>query len=763
MARPALGALLLFCASAQATSLPNCTDIGGGCWRSPNDGWYYRNNDRCSVPLSPGWSLIRVIHFDTERGIDNLTVDGTLYSGEDGPHLVTVRNNLTWRTDNSVARYGWTICLSPAALSCAVPGMWPGGRVCYVGPNRNGYYPTDDPAECQQLCQSETCCKYWVVQSRRGCYLRYDHESSIGQYLPSPWFIAGPKFCSSTAYFTRFPTSSPTGFPTLYPTPFPTTSPTAVPNCEPLGNNCWRTGNTSTGLGVYRDNASCSIPLPGGAPSRITVERFNTEVCCDHLIVDGARYSGTNSPHDVFVHSSLEWTTDSTVGSTGWQICLQPQAETPSSSPTGAPVLLPTAAPTGTPISPPTVMPTVTTIYPSSSPTGLPTGFPTTGFPTTDFPTTGFPTTGFPTTSPTGFPTTGFPTTGFPTTSPTGFPTTGFPTSSFPTTSPTGIPTDTRYPTQTPTEVGVSTEGPVRISTCVAGAGRYTVNGVEQDSPCNSHGDRRHVDHVSDFNGIARVYTCSRNDNHHFVLCTCRGAVCAENEEPANCFVPTSHAAGCVGMLRGAAFSSDGTKVFFACSQKVRVCKVDLSNRNAQPYSDCQLVDRARCPRWAAIRGIAARPRPGRGDLLAVVCTDSPTWKTRACSLDADNMRMQPERECVKGGPEPLCQGLGKPAALAFSPDGRLLAPCGSGYSYARLVGGIVQDAVHTAYNGISDDRLSDDRLSDDRLSDDRLPNDLPNPAPCPRETRAIANSGPGRAVVACGPDGVRHCLIRYD
>eukprot|EP01062_Namystynia_karyoxenos_P053062 TRINITY_DN427_c0_g1_i9.p1 TRINITY_DN427_c0_g1~~TRINITY_DN427_c0_g1_i9.p1 ORF type:complete len:781 (+),score=60.99 TRINITY_DN427_c0_g1_i9:108-2345(+) len=745
MARPALGALLLLCAFALATSLPNCTDVGGGCWRShsgsyrgANPNTYYGNNYQCSVPLPPEGSVISVIYFSTERGKDILTVDGTPYSGEDGPHLVTVRNNLAWQTDNTGVDGGWMICLYSAALSCAVPGVWPMGTKC-----RNGVYPAvRDPAECQRLCQSETCCKYWAVvtwpgYTSRGCSLMYGHESN-GQTYSHPAHVAGPKFCSSTAYFTRFPTSSPTGFPTQYPTwsptafpttPFPTTFPTAAPtgpDCEPLGNNCWRTGNTGTGLGLYRDNVRCNISLPGGAPSRITVERFNTEACCDHLIVDGRRYSGTKGPHDVIVHSSLQWNTDFSVGRSGWQICLQPQTGAPSIPPTASPSGPPTLSPTVRPTVAPTPVPTVITIYPSSSPTGLPTGFPTTGFPTT----------GFPTTSPTGFPTTGFPTTGFPTTSPTGFPTTGFPTSSFPTTSPTGIPTDTRYPTQTPTEVGVSTEGPVRISTCVAGAGRYTVNGVEQDSPCNSHGDRRHVDHVSDFNGIARVYTCSRNDNHHFVLCTCRGAVCAENEEPANCFVPTSHAAGCVGMLRGAAFSSDGTKVFFACSQKVRVCKVDLSNRNAQPYSDCQLVDRARCPRWAAIRGIAARPRPGRGDLLAVVCTDSPTWKTRACSLDADNMRMQPERECVKGGPEPLCQGLGKPAALAFSPDGRLLAPCGSGYSYARLVGGIVQDAVHTAYNGT---------------------------APCPRETRAIANSGPGRAVVACGPDGVRHCLIRYD
>eukprot|EP01062_Namystynia_karyoxenos_P047100 TRINITY_DN3541_c0_g1_i1.p1 TRINITY_DN3541_c0_g1~~TRINITY_DN3541_c0_g1_i1.p1 ORF type:complete len:982 (+),score=96.63 TRINITY_DN3541_c0_g1_i1:68-2947(+) len=142
------------------------------------------------------------------------------------------------------------------------------------------------------------------------------------------------------AEFTAYPTTlHPTAFP-RYPTTFPTDQPTSFPiaaptgqNCKPLGN-CWYLDlvgvyRDGTWSGEYRNNAFCDIPLPGGGPSVITVERFDTERCCDFLIVDGVRYSGRSGPDGVLVNSSLEWTTDHSVGRSGWEICLHPQTASP--------------------------------------------------------------------------------------------------------------------------------------------------------------------------------------------------------------------------------------------------------------------------------------------------------------------------------------------------------------------------------------------------------------------------------------------------
>ena len=58
------------------------------------------------------------------------------------------------------------------------------------------------------------------------------------------------------------------------------------------------------GEGSYDNNEACTIhPIASGT---ISVNSFETEQCCDHLIVGGNQYSGSSAPVGVSVEPSTE-------------------------------------------------------------------------------------------------------------------------------------------------------------------------------------------------------------------------------------------------------------------------------------------------------------------------------------------------------------------------------------------------------------------------------------------------------------------------
>ena len=71
-----------------------------------------------------------------------------------------------------------------------------------------------------------------------------------------------------------------------------------------------------------RPHEFCELTV--AAEGTLRTSWFETESCCDKLVVDGAAYSGPVGPNvtDLSVGSTLLWRTDFTVPSSGWTVCL---------------------------------------------------------------------------------------------------------------------------------------------------------------------------------------------------------------------------------------------------------------------------------------------------------------------------------------------------------------------------------------------------------------------------------------------------------
>ena len=68
---------------------------------SPNFPSDYRDRDDCTIMMDPP-SPIEVEAFSTEADFDKLWVDGTPYSGSDGPVGIVPNGPVQWSSDESV-------------------------------------------------------------------------------------------------------------------------------------------------------------------------------------------------------------------------------------------------------------------------------------------------------------------------------------------------------------------------------------------------------------------------------------------------------------------------------------------------------------------------------------------------------------------------------------------------------------------------------------------------------------------------------------
>jgi hypothetical protein len=127
----------------------------------------------------------------------------------------------------------------------------------------------------------------------------------------------------SAGYGTIAPTPVPS--PTLPPTlpvfeAFEVTSGACtVPVDQPT---CIQSPNYPANYGSF---GYCEITIPGGQNfwegKTLKALDFLTEACCDTLTVNGQGYSGLSFPSGLSPMSTIHWTADETVHSTGWKIC----------------------------------------------------------------------------------------------------------------------------------------------------------------------------------------------------------------------------------------------------------------------------------------------------------------------------------------------------------------------------------------------------------------------------------------------------------
>ena len=86
------------------------------------------HNERCNITVADAGHVSAVGDFSTENGYDYLTIDGQRYGGRTGPSEVLLQPGavITWYSDGSVGRAGWTVCLTPMTTrSPTVPGQIP--------------------------------------------------------------------------------------------------------------------------------------------------------------------------------------------------------------------------------------------------------------------------------------------------------------------------------------------------------------------------------------------------------------------------------------------------------------------------------------------------------------------------------------------------------------------------------------------------------------------------------------------------------------
>ena len=98
-----------------------CTiDATGSCVRSPNFPDAHGNGEACEIEVRGTPGLLTAQRFSTEACCDAVTIDGTRYSGADGPDgvYVTPESTFAWISDGSVVNPGFEICISPCEPSC---------------------------------------------------------------------------------------------------------------------------------------------------------------------------------------------------------------------------------------------------------------------------------------------------------------------------------------------------------------------------------------------------------------------------------------------------------------------------------------------------------------------------------------------------------------------------------------------------------------------------------------------------------------------
>merc|ERR1719282_2182487 len=107
----------------------------------------------------------------------------------------------------------------------------------------------------------------------------------------------------------------------------PTTTPVPTPAPPPgtwevtSGTGCTKVGNciqSSNHPASYGNDEECTI---NAYEVDLTVEAFSTESGYDILTVGGTRYSGTSGPPSGSFSGAISWSSDYSVGSSGWKLC----------------------------------------------------------------------------------------------------------------------------------------------------------------------------------------------------------------------------------------------------------------------------------------------------------------------------------------------------------------------------------------------------------------------------------------------------------
>mmetsp|Transcript_81859 Transcript_81859/g.226869 ORF Transcript_81859/g.226869 Transcript_81859/m.226869 type:complete len:1040 (+) Transcript_81859:105-3224(+) len=321
----------------------NCTVDNQSCAMSPYYPQGYLNFESCVFNVSEGAQTpLHVEAFVTEEEFDVLIVNGRNYSGTDGPEGVVPEGQIFWITDFLISESGWKICPEKSEVavvlepnnsvftvhsgSCQVfkdgcvaspgyPGSYSNSGVCTIGVNTS----TAGPLRSEFFSTE----RGYDVLTVNGMRFSGAHApDGITPYEDLVWVAdteataSGWKLCAAAPVV-----GGAAGAPQDIAgelTVVDGMCALSEPGCVSSPNYPQRYGN----------DESCTINVTEGNTLPLRIADFITEWQLDALTVNNKAYSGMEGPDGVVPNGQILWSSDASVRSRGWKLCLmQPPAE----------------------------------------------------------------------------------------------------------------------------------------------------------------------------------------------------------------------------------------------------------------------------------------------------------------------------------------------------------------------------------------------------------------------------------------------------
>ena len=336
------------------------------------------NSEACTI-VSAVDLYATATTFDTESYFDFIMIASTRYSGNGGPvnHFMAAGATMSWSSDSSVTRGGWTICGSASLVS--VPPLAPPPPPPNPSPPPPAPAPPQPPvtpssgataywevvdgsAHCQVIdygaCvtdglgphgNSESC----IIRASRALYATatyfntesyFDHITIGATRFSGPNQAYGPfnviMHAGETMAWTADSQVAFGGFTicasnaaAVLPPPSPTPQPPPPAPRAPVGtmwtirsgySHCHTTNQgqcVTDGAGNHGNDEQCTVRA--NQQVYVAATYFATESFFDYIIIGTTRYSGSQGPYGVQMSpgQTFAWHADSSVTSGGWIIC----------------------------------------------------------------------------------------------------------------------------------------------------------------------------------------------------------------------------------------------------------------------------------------------------------------------------------------------------------------------------------------------------------------------------------------------------------
>ena len=200
----------------------------------------YKNHERCNIVVNSA-GCVSASPFKTEKNYDKLTVASTAYSGTTGPSSVTVAQGslVTWYSDVSSTRSGWTLCKSICAptATAAAPKASAATPTAAIPPTATAATPIATAATPTAPAQALVQTRLRITKEEANtCWWEssYSQTKCRGNQLKPCWDAdAASNFqCKNYERCGVDCSAAPTNPPSAAPTS-PTAPPTAPPTVPP--------------------------------------------------------------------------------------------------------------------------------------------------------------------------------------------------------------------------------------------------------------------------------------------------------------------------------------------------------------------------------------------------------------------------------------------------------------------------------------------------------------------------------------------------